>query len=400
MSKILDRVKPFPHSIYRSIIKPIRDADAETEFLKRFLQGPQAAWEDIYTAIGSLAKIQDPDETQANALPLLKKLVGFTGPFDTLTADFTEDQLRKLLLLAIPIWKEKGSEKGLLSAIRLLVAVNPLLFNWFFHNLIIDEAVIGEEWGGTDLWILNNEEGNVEPFESRIMVFDDGTLDRDLLLNVINLFRIPSERIDVTYHPFLEDFDLDFGQWNVQGNTPGLIVNEGIGEIRPTSAPWLLDSSPVTSSLAGYSTRVKLKRIETPASPSTRTIIGARFQDLGGGSWSGFGIEINFVQETIQFGTISFTSPTTLTFTPLATFNDWHFAEDTFYTFTLEVEDDGTDIVVQFFADRDQVFRETLVGGDATYPNGSVLIAGRNMDLDIDFVHITPIPVDADRVEP
>jgi phage tail-like protein len=402
MSKVLNRVTPFPHSIYGAIIKPIRDADAdENFFLKRFLDGPQEVWETLYAKIGLMAKIQDPNNTPANVLPLLKQLVGFTGQFDSLTSELDEATLRKLLRLSIPIWRERGTEAGLVSVVRVLIQTEPNLFNWFFHHFIIDEVVLGEEWEGFDPWILEGPEDSVVPFESRLMIFDPGTVDRDLLLNVLNLFRVPSERIDVTYHPFMEDWDLDWGQWESIGNDPNLAVDAGIGQIRPTTSPWAVVTSPITDQLDDHSVRWKFAFVEIPVGAGSRTFLASRFLETSPGNWAGVGVRFNYQTDTITFGTFTFAEGgPTLTFTPVTDYPGWHFAKDTFYTFTIEMEDDGTDLVVQFFSDRNFVFRETIIGGASTYPNGGAAMLGRTLDLDFDFVHVTPIPVDSDRVEP
>lgn len=405
MTKVLNKVTPFPHSLYRHIIKPVRDADEDANlFLKRFLDGPQEIWETLYSKIGLLAEVMDPDNTPASALQLLKQLVGFTGQFDSLTAELDETTLRKLLKLSIPIWRDRGTEAGLISVVRVLVLTDPNLFNWFFHHFIIDEVVIGEDWEGADPWILDAEEGSLEPFTSRLMVFDDGTLDRPLLLNVLNLFRVPSERIDVTYHPFMEDFDLDWSQWRQTGDTPPVLTTDnGVGEIRPT-AFWNLDTSLVTDfDLDNHSVRMKLKRTEVTTGPASRVVIASRFKEVSGGTWKALGARVNLLTGTIDFGVFQYIeSPESGTFSIFSTFTDFTFALDTFYTFTLEMEDDGTDVFVQFFVDRNLVFSETYVGGIAAsgLDKGSALLSGRTMDIDVDFVHITPIPVDADRVEP
>lgn len=146
----------FPHDIFRMIHKPIRDEDKKNfNFLERFLLGPQAVWEEkIDPKIRTLIELIDPAKTPQPRF--LKDHVGFTKELDNITRDISDDDLRKVIALAVALWKTKGLELGYENIIRLFTGANVRIFNWFDFRMIVGEKAFGEEQLGEDAWFISD----------------------------------------------------------------------------------------------------------------------------------------------------------------------------------------------------------------------------------------------------
>jgi|GEM_PF-5309480 len=146
----------FPFDIFRFIHKPIRTADKDRDnFLERYLYGPQIIWEGMRDKIEDISKIVNPETCPTDLLQYLKDIVGLTRDLRNITDALSEDDLRKVILLAVPLWKTKGIEVGLKNIIKLFTGFNARIFNWFDYRMIIGEKAIGEEQLGEDAWIIS-----------------------------------------------------------------------------------------------------------------------------------------------------------------------------------------------------------------------------------------------------
>jgi len=153
----MSKIDPnFPHDIFKFLHKPIRVPDeAEDNFVERYLQGPQQVWEDHMTALLALPEIFDPEKCPEELLYYLKDIVGLTKELDNITQGLAVDDLRKIILLAVPLWRQKGIELGFANIIRLFTGFNSRIFNWFDYRMVVGEKAIGEEQLGEDAWIIS-----------------------------------------------------------------------------------------------------------------------------------------------------------------------------------------------------------------------------------------------------
>lgn len=96
----------FRHEIYRFIHKPLRDADQKQgrQFLERYIFAFQRQMETAFEKISKLTELYDPAKTPQPRY--LKDIVGFTAELDAITNDITDEDLRKLISLAVALWKE------------------------------------------------------------------------------------------------------------------------------------------------------------------------------------------------------------------------------------------------------------------------------------------------------
>lgn len=183
----MSKINPdFQHDIYNFLHKPLRDIDRKDGrlFLERFLIGAQAEFEAMQTRILTLETLNDPATIRADLLKYLKAHVGFTDQLNNITNDLSENDLRKLISLAVALWKQKGTEPGYANIVRLFVGKSARIFNWFDFRFIVGEQAFGEEQLGEDAWFISVP--GVEASEDTsnnvvaLFTFEDNAKDRSL----------------------------------------------------------------------------------------------------------------------------------------------------------------------------------------------------------------------------
>ncbi len=221
--------------IYLFLIEIIRTEDLKNGdlFVKRFLEGPQQVWADNQARIFAIKDLWDVVNIPDDFLIYLKHIVGWTRDLDKITDALDNDTLRRLIRNAVALWKIRGTEDAMVSILTLLLGARLRSWNWFDFRWISDETGFGHDSDGFDPWnisITNDRELNV-----RIM--DDGTINRQLVIDVANLFRPTGERVEIVYLKLLDLFRVagDDVQWDALGHTSGdtgsdvLTVSGGTG---------------------------------------------------------------------------------------------------------------------------------------------------------------------------
>lgn len=144
----------FQYDMFRFIHKPIREADKKVNrFLERFVGGAQIQFEDIYAKIQKLTELYVPAKTPQPGY--LKDIVGLTSELDNIIRGVSESDLRKLIQLAVPLWKQTGLEVGYRTIIRLFTGKNSRTFNWFDFRYVVGEQSLAQEELGEDSWIIS-----------------------------------------------------------------------------------------------------------------------------------------------------------------------------------------------------------------------------------------------------
>lgn len=204
-------------SLYDAIVEPIRKVDKThgADLLLRYLVGPQAIHDRTTGDILTLFDQIQPSLVRSELLTYLKDIVGFTRELRSITDQLTELQLRRLVQLAIPFWNQRHTESGLLNSIRLLTGRSGVFYDWFYFRFLLGEAEIGEEQlvTGGDSWIIGGATSLYDEFWSNLRLMDDGTLDEQLLVDLVRLMRPTNERIEIFLTDFLEQYDIDLARW-------------------------------------------------------------------------------------------------------------------------------------------------------------------------------------------
>jgi len=147
----------FPHDTYSFLMASLREQDATEgeELLLRWLASEQSEFEDTYARIKTLLTFPDPEICPAEALPYLRWIVGLTAKLDGVIGDISEADLRRLISVAVRMWKLKGTEKGLANTLRALTTRTARILNWFFFRIILGEAELGRAELSVDPWLLD-----------------------------------------------------------------------------------------------------------------------------------------------------------------------------------------------------------------------------------------------------
>lgn len=148
--------KNFAYDMFRFVHRPIRQADTEADnFLERYMTGMQTVWEMLDKKIKEIQDISKPEKCRADLLYYLKDIVGLTRELGNITDGLSEDDLRKIILLAVPLWKSKGIEIGFGNIVKLFTGFDSRIFNYFDYRMIVGEKAIGEEQLGEDAWMIS-----------------------------------------------------------------------------------------------------------------------------------------------------------------------------------------------------------------------------------------------------
>lgn len=173
----------FPHEMYRFLHKPLRVEDKINGklFLERYVFAFQRQFESVIDRIDKLPQLYDPALTPQPRF--LKDIVGLTSELDKITNDISEQDLRKLISLAVALWKEKGLEVGYKDIIRLFTGKNSRVYNWFDFRYIVGEQGLSQEELGEDSWLISQIGVNGNAFQPNVVLllpFEGDTKDRSI----------------------------------------------------------------------------------------------------------------------------------------------------------------------------------------------------------------------------
>lgn len=149
--------REFPHRIYPMFIQSIRDADRDggNLLLKRWTEGLDSQWAEIWWKIRDLAKLVDPEECPTEAVAYLGWLVGLTKAMEGLTGGISESDHRQLVSIAVRMWKRKGSGLGLTETLRSISGYDVRYLTWFFYRMILGELELGYAELDVDPWLVD-----------------------------------------------------------------------------------------------------------------------------------------------------------------------------------------------------------------------------------------------------
>lgn len=222
----------FQHDVFRFIIQSRRNDLLERWFGTPDSIGPersvQGQFEATQERILDLPKLIDPGFDKAK-LRLLAWNVGWDdAPEVDFISGLDENALRKLITLSVPLWKQKGSGRGLVNAIRVFTGKTAVVRDWFWHRWILDESGLWLEAKGSDpylvggiytqegetlTWVILNRQGLTET-------------DRRLVYDLLTYTRVIGEHYGLVYAAFIDDFTEGLDQWTQIGTPGTLVVNE------------------------------------------------------------------------------------------------------------------------------------------------------------------------------
>jgi len=386
-------------SIYDLIIKPIRDQDRQEGllFLQRLLQGAQEVWQDITSKIDSIKDLWSVDDCPDGFLQYLKWIVGWTKELDHITKNLDAATLRRLISVSVPMWKRRSTETSIIDLLSTLVPARSRIWSWFELRWILDTDFIGlEEWRGRDPWIL----GPDDPYWMNVRIVDNpaGTINRQLLKDVLNLMRPSGERFEIVFLRFLDLFEVDgdLSQWQEYGGTLAIspVVEEGLLKLLDTTQQEGLCASVEGADDWGDTGGV---------------MVTARIRWQTGGDWvgpglmwhldpdllNGYYVQFDPGRNYLLMGKITGGTPSSIADTDLDPLGITLEA-DRWYCLRVQCVDNGVVNVIKIFLDGEEIIDTT----DATYDQGNIALWHTiNADGEYDEIEVMPLPVEIETVE-
>lgn len=216
--------------IYFMLSEGLRQIDEKQGqgLMKRLLARHDSQYQFTLASIQALRELHNPNLAPADLLEFLQWHVGFTSELEDITRNLDPINRRRLIILAIPLWKQKGTEAGLISVVRLLTGQTPAYQNWFDLRFIVGEYAAGDA-----PFITGGDITYYDEYTSYITLMDDGSLDPTLLAKLVDLERPTGERIGITILDFLDLFeDGQRNRWRtIEGTQAAVDSSDGTLEI-------------------------------------------------------------------------------------------------------------------------------------------------------------------------
>jgi hypothetical protein len=218
-------VKP---TLYESLILPLRRMD-ETDggaLLYRFLERPQYHVDKVRELIDRLPELDDPITCPDDLLMYLAAQVGFGGQAASIVSRLEPSQIRKIMTLAVPFWRSKGSVSSLQAIAKQLTGRRARYVDYFHSRCQLDTVVLADEEQGNDAMLAE------DAFWSNMEMLDDGTIDRVLLLDLLALIRPINETLQVTLYDYMDFFDASLDRWQtLAGSLPAIVDDADRGSV-------------------------------------------------------------------------------------------------------------------------------------------------------------------------
>lgn len=379
--KLPDELRNFP-LLYRALIRPIREADQREgrQFLQRFYQGPQEVHNDTSDAIASAWDTIDPKTCPDDLLQYLKDIVGFDTDYEYITDRLDYTALRKLIRLAVPLWKERFGSAGIVNLIRLLTGRNAVLYDWFHWRAIIGETFLSEEQQGYDFWVIGGIVTYFDEYFMQVRMMDDGTLDERLVLDLLSLERVSSERIEVALVDFLDQFDLTRDKWVTLAGAPAIIEPD---------KTFLVPSGTSEKALMAcitFSDYVVMHRFKLSTGATLRT----RFHVY---DWTAG----EYYEIAVSKCAVSLLRYTSGTPTTVATFTGVYPQEGLWYKLRVVAVDEGGALRVKAYIDGNEVINTTDSAGPTF---GEVVVGAGGSYVHIDNMEVFRIPLRLATIAP
>jgi len=300
---------------YNFLPKPLREADAREGdlFLQRLVGAVQQEWDRTRLRIAQLPTLWSPLECEDAFLPYLRRIVGWTPDLDYITDRLSVDLLRRLIVTSWKLWRDRGPEDTMLDVLRAITASRARVVTWFDRRCMLGEMQWGEDGAGYDLVFLHTPGWGPSEFESNLRIVDSGSLDRRLVLDVVDLMRGSCERVEVTYLRFLDLFEVpgDYFQWTQAAGTSMLVANNKLTLSDPTAYEVVVANVPGAAAWAGV---IPSARVMTPSPAAGK--VGIVFHWTDALNFRIFAIDV--AANTVRFTSYQAGAPSVDVVVPLA----------------------------------------------------------------------------------
>lgn len=373
--------------MYRFLLEPIRQADKTREgalFVKRLLEGPQTIWRQTFEKIFQLKDLQSKTNCPDEYLKYLKNHVGWSDNLNDITNNLSYKKLRTLISESPNIWSNRGREETIINTISLVTGAKCMIYNWFDYRWITGETVFGEQHEGNDPWIIEYPGApEYDEYRSVIRVVDNGDIDRDLLIETVKLMRAVSERLEITYVQFFDNFDTagDDSQWLLDQGSGDIVVDNGYATLDDSTAQYAIVDNAYSYDWSRYVFYNNL---------SGDDIFGSVFYYIDSDNYYQFKLTANstaYELSKVVSGTPSVISSGNLTWTTI---------EDTYYGIRIHIDDETSTNRIKVYIDGTEIINTT----DNSLSKGTIgFFSGLNSTAKLTKSELFVLPLETDLVD-
>jgi len=375
--------------IYQFIIDSIRREDKHAAFfLKRYLDGPQAVWNQMEDKIQEIKTLWDYENIDGRFLPLLQTIVGWTGKFEQIPAKLDEETLRRLIAVSIPLWQQRGPEEAIEGLLELTTQAQARIWNWFDFRWVLGETGMGVEHQGTDPWIIDGT-GGVDEYTSNLRIVDDGNLDHELVKLVVGVMRACGETFEITYLAFMDLFDTDYDTENWDVMLGEMIVSNGTATMDDSSKQELAVINKAGSTLwEDYVAYWRLKG--NPISPSGEFGCGFYSDEY---ALHGYRIALNIAANTLNLYRVVAGSAALIISQSFSAHGT--LCPDVYYSIRAQASPEGVQNRLKIYIDADEIINIL----DNSYVSGALTLwHSADATLVVDEVEMIQLPSSTETV--
>jgi len=190
------------------------DQDQGGSLLRRIFGAVNSVWDQVADRIEEIRTLPDPTQAPVETLKHRMSLVGFGGPFSHVWSALGEEDLRRLLFAAVPLWRASGTEAAIKIAARLLTG-KPIFLRNSHSFLPVFTQSPGITFGvkyrprydeGESFWLVGPSTSSPHDIDSIDLHLIDEGLNRTLLTDLLGVIRSGGEKIVIVYADFVEDW--------------------------------------------------------------------------------------------------------------------------------------------------------------------------------------------------
>lgn len=365
-------------------------------------------WFDFRWVLGYVETPNSVIAGASNVTAVVDSLVGDRPDKDGLLIRITcllpQDDFTSSVYEEVPVYWNSSSKHNEIITTGNLGQTSPSS-NENDYEIVMVSAFgneINEERRAYDSWVVDlpePDEAGAE-YESNLRIVDDGTLNRDLVIALLQLMRATGERWEITYLKFLDRFTIDGDYFQWQFDTGAGIetyaVSDGILNyttdsltVFPLVVPFSLSS---VGEEASYYSRTKIYSI---SSNDGIFVLHFNYQDSDNYYLAQFRIyDDNNGRSSLSIRRVVSGSPTVIAGVDLTNIAPLYF--ETWYGFRVSIVNEDSDKRIVVCIDTAEVLNYL----DTSPLSGAGTIAlGGGYAIDVDEVEVLGLPAENDYVD-
>jgi len=389
-----------PTQIYNFLLRSIRDLDQKEgyQFLERFLMGPQSIWETIDAALNSVPNLWSITDCPDEYLEYLKWIVGWTSELEEVTYGLSYDELRRLIAISGRLWKLRGTEDTIIDVLKFATGARCRYWNWFDYRWIVDETILSEEHDGHDPWMIELPDPAVAGSEyvSSLRIVDNGSLNKELVVNLMKLMRATGERWEILYLGFLDQFiiDNDTTQWDVPTQTGTNVFQVADGKMRFGVTATGSESTEAIVSWASWDEMVLGARVRCFPLGTSMTF-QIRFHYIDSNNYYALEVWPSSHSSGPMFWLYKVSSGAPVPLTAAA--SSVPIYDEVWYYFRISIVDVGSNKEIKIYMDAVEVMNAT--DSSSPFQDGNIGLQSVNGEIEVDEVELFELPAESDYID-